>query len=248
MSFPPSFSGSFTFWTPAILGADLALWLPPSGIIPGEGTAYGWYDSSLHHYNYVDAFDTGITPTTTAALSNGLVGVVFDGVHDNNVIPTPLLPALLPNGTFHVFLVLKPTGPGDAAVPPQEGYSYIDDQASTFGIYLNSPIAGPDQIYLEADDDNFFGPYYAHGTVTPNTTTIVEGWQASDRILRVRVAGVTGTPSAVMPSAATFVGDFHIGTSPDCVIGELILVNRSLTPTEQASMRAYLAAEWAVPA
>jgi hypothetical protein len=233
-------SGSLSVpWTPADLGASLALWLDAedaSTITLNGSTVSQWNDKSLRGINLSQA-TASAQPTYTPNDINGKPVLFFDGVADqmSSVAVTPFFPSAGKN----VFSVVR----------------FRNTTTGLQSVYATDITATAPAVYLQADlgtVKGYNGAYVSGGTYTANQidlTGLVQIGGGNLTMYRNGILTATGTTATALTNNGFKIGKLSsFGNFPFVNIGEIVAVDGNISTENRQRAEGYLAHKWGLTA
>jgi len=229
------YSSAVAAWTPAELGADLALWLDAddaSTITLNGSTVSQWSDKSGNGRNATQA-TAGNQPTYTASGLNGKPVITFPGSGQGFVLTNGVG---LPRDMFSV----------------SRGFGYLYTANTTSerlfffatgsGLYWASAVGSPAGITIPTRDSTstFIEGYTAQGLnfsvflngTTANTGTVSSAWTNNNNFTQI------GLQWGATTSIPTWTG----------IMSEIVWTNNVMSTTDRQKLEGYLAWKWGLVA
>jgi hypothetical protein len=239
--------GGHPLWTPASLGASLALWLDAddaSTITLNGSTVSQWRDKSgnARHASQAAAANQ---PTYSATGFNGNGRIRFDGTNDNLSIAST---ALFSSGNadlsmFFVYNSIASSGYGTIFANFSEGnlqvlYSTATlTYASPWGIWNNQALDLVSGVYVQ-NKKSIIGVIRNSGVFTGYT----------DGTTDLSVSNSASVYTGSNTQSQWYIGSSTEGERGNVEIAEVICINSSLSTTDRQRLEGYLAWKWALGA
>ena len=236
--------GGAVAWTPASLGADLALWLDAddaSTITLNGSTVSQWGDKSGNGRNAVQA-SASSQPTYAATGFNSKPTIQFDGVND--ALSASAAAAAIGSQAFTLLGAIRfPTSAsaGSFIITLREASGTITrgyitrSGANTFNSSWGNPSTSPPNITVADGTNNIIG-------VQKRTGGVVENFANG-------VAGGSTTASFAQPFGQMSFGAFLSASSwSDTWFSEVVVATGTMTTTDRQKLEGYLAHKWGLVA
>jgi hypothetical protein len=227
-------------WTPAALGASLALWLDAddaSTLTLNGSTVSQWNDKS-GNARHVSQATAANQPTLTASGLNGKPVVTFDGVNDRLVTASTTLGI---TNSASLIVVAQPS----SRTPPEQGIAGSDSLTNRFGLFITgsnamrwNPISGGSTVQAIS--------------VTGAQILVGTAQSGNSALFRNGTSIATGTAAtATMENTPFNIGNMLPGTTLPHFSGpiaEVLVLPSSLSTTDRQLLEGYLAWKWGLEA